>query len=147
MNTRLNMPASFPGAAKHLAHVLGKLVEKCRPGYCVSKTVRAQITECHAVALATVFAIDTQPDSAPHPVEPVARVSKGPVAFFVKFADWAKGDRLTGHIDLFTADQLAAVRRAALEEAAQAAQPDDSYQDEWFEAKADAVKRIRALMA
>ena len=51
--------------------------------------------------------------------------------------------------DLFTADQLRArdleVARLVLEAAAQAAQPDDSYRDEWFCAKADAVKRIRAL--
>ena len=49
----------------------------------------------------------------------------------------------------FTADQMheyaAAAYRAGLEAAAQAAGPDDSYRDEWFAAKADAVKRIRAL--
>ena len=54
--------------------------------------------------------------------------------------DWA---------DLFTADQLRArdieVARLVLEAAAQAAGPEDSYQDRWFAAKADAVKRIRAL--
>ncbi len=54
--------------------------------------------------------------------------------------DWA---------DLFTADQLRArdmeIARLVLEASAQAAQPDDSYRDEWFAAKADAVKRIRAL--
>ena len=48
-----------------------------------------------------------------------------------------------------TLDQLRArdleVARLVLEAAAQAAQPDDSYRDEWFCAKADAVKRIRAL--
>jgi hypothetical protein len=33
-----------------------------------------------------------------------------------------------------------------LNDAAQAAQPDDSYQDDWFKAKADAVRRIRALL-
>jgi len=37
------------------------------------------------------------------------------------------------------------VRRQALKDAAQAAGPDDSYQDEWFKAKADAVRRILAL--
>ena len=37
------------------------------------------------------------------------------------------------------------VRRQALKDAAQAAGPDDSFQDEWFKAKADAVARIRAL--
>ena len=51
--------------------------------------------------------------------------------------------------DLFTADQLRArdleVARLVLEAAAQAAGPEDSYQDRWFAAKADAVKRIRAL--
>lgn len=50
---------------------------------------------------------------------------------------------------LHTADQLRAygieVARLVLEAAAQAAQPDDSYRDEWFCAKADAVKRIRGL--
>jgi len=49
----------------------------------------------------------------------------------------------------YTADQLRArdreIARIVLEAAAQAAQPDDSYQDEWFYAKADAVKCIRAL--
>lgn len=48
-----------------------------------------------------------------------------------------------------TLDQLRArdleVARLVLKAAAQAAQPDDSYRDEWFCAKADAVKRIRAL--
>jgi len=38
-------------------------------------------------------------------------------------------------------------REMGLHAAAQAAQPDDSYQDEWFKAKADAVRRIRALMS
>jgi hypothetical protein len=37
-------------------------------------------------------------------------------------------------------------RDVGLQAAAQAAQPDDSYQDEWFRAKADAVRRIRELM-
>lgn len=37
------------------------------------------------------------------------------------------------------------VVRVVLEAAAQAASPEDSYRDEWFNAKADAVKRIRAL--
>ena len=37
------------------------------------------------------------------------------------------------------------VARVVLEAAAQAAGPEDSYQDRWFAAKADAVKRIRAL--
>ena len=37
------------------------------------------------------------------------------------------------------------VAKVVLEAAAQAAGPDDSYRDEWFAAKADAVKRIRAL--
>jgi hypothetical protein len=37
------------------------------------------------------------------------------------------------------------VRNAALEEAKQAAQPDDAYQDEWFKAKADACRRINLL--
>ena len=49
----------------------------------------------------------------------------------------------------WTADQLRArdleVARLVLEAAAQAAGPEDSYQDRWFAAKADAVKRIRAL--
>lgn len=35
--------------------------------------------------------------------------------------------------------------RVVLEAAAQAAGPEDSFRDEWFAAKADAVKRIRAL--
>ena len=39
----------------------------------------------------------------------------------------------------------AEVRRQSLKDAAQAAGPDDSYQDEWFKAKADAVRRILAL--
>ena len=38
-------------------------------------------------------------------------------------------------------------RELGLQAAAQAAQPDDSYQDEWFNAKADAVRRIRALLS
>lgn len=38
-----------------------------------------------------------------------------------------------------------AAREQALKDAAQAAGPDDSYQDEWFKAKADAVRRILAL--
>ena len=38
------------------------------------------------------------------------------------------------------------VRNSALEEAWQAAQPDDAYQDEWFKAKADACRRINLLM-
>lgn len=37
-------------------------------------------------------------------------------------------------------------RELGLQAAAQAAQPDDSYQDEWFKAKADSVLRIRALL-
>lgn len=37
------------------------------------------------------------------------------------------------------------VAKCVLEAAAQAASPDDSYQDEWFRAKTDAVNRIRAL--
>lgn len=37
-------------------------------------------------------------------------------------------------------------REIGLHAAAQAAQPDDSYQDDWFRAKADAVRRIRALL-
>lgn len=37
------------------------------------------------------------------------------------------------------------VRNSALEEAKQAAQPDDAYQDEWFKAKADACRRINLL--
>jgi hypothetical protein len=37
-------------------------------------------------------------------------------------------------------------RDIGLQAAAQAAQPDDSYQDDWFRAKADAVRRIRALL-
>jgi len=37
------------------------------------------------------------------------------------------------------------VRNSALEEAWQAAQPDDAYQDEWFKAKADACRRINLL--
>lgn len=37
-------------------------------------------------------------------------------------------------------------RELGLQAAAQAAQPDDSYQDDWFKAKADAVRRIRALL-
>ena len=48
-----------------------------------------------------------------------------------------------------TLDQLRARdiegARLVLEAAAQAAGPEDSYQDRWFAAKADAVKRIRAL--
>ena len=38
-----------------------------------------------------------------------------------------------------------AARTKTLEDAAQAAGPEDSYQDEWFKAKADAVRRIRSL--
>ncbi len=52
-------------------------------------------------------------------------------------------------LDAFTREQLRArdmeIARLVLEASAQAAQPDDSYRDEWFAAKADAVKRIRAL--
>jgi hypothetical protein len=51
--------------------------------------------------------------------------------------------------EAYTADQLRTrdleIVRIVLEGVAQAAQPDDSYQDRWFHAKADAVKRIRAL--
>jgi len=55
-----------------------------------------------------------------------------------------------GHVvPLYDADQVrahvAAVRRQTLKDAAQAAGPEDSYQDEWFKAKADAVRRILAL--
>lgn len=90
--------------------------------------------------------------------EPVARVSKGPVAFFVKFAEWAKGPKLVGSIDLFTADQLRtygasmarAARREALEEAAKACQPTNWDQpDDWTEyakTKAGCAAAIRALI-
>lgn len=37
------------------------------------------------------------------------------------------------------------VAKRVLDEAAQAAGPEDSYRDDWFAAKADSVKRIRAL--
>jgi hypothetical protein len=51
---------------------------------------------------------------------------------------------------LYTADHLTTYRaagvRQALEEAARVAGPEDSYQDEWFKAKADSVNRIRALI-
>jgi hypothetical protein len=47
--------------------------------------------------------------------------------------------------DEAVAQAVAAARKKALHDAAQAAQPDDSYVDEWFKAKADAVCRIRAL--
>lgn len=63
----LNVPASFPGAVRSLAHSLAQLAEKCRPGYCVSKGVRDQIDECHAVASAAVFAIENQPAAIPAP--------------------------------------------------------------------------------
>ena len=53
--------------------------------------------------VATRIQVAKPPDMPP----PVAHVSKGPVAFFVKFAEWAKGAKLTGQIDLFTAFQLA----------------------------------------
>lgn len=58
----------------------------------------------HKPAIVTTRIHEAQPPDFP---PPVARVSKGPVAFFVKFAEWAKGAKLTGHIDLFTAAQLA----------------------------------------
>jgi hypothetical protein len=55
----------------------------------------------------------------------------------------------SGYDDRHTEAQLRArdieVARLVLEAAAQAAGPEDSYQDRWFAAKADAVKRIRAL--
>jgi hypothetical protein len=38
-----------------------------------------------------------------------------------------------------------ASRRHALAQAVRVAGPEDSYQDEWFTAKADAVNRIKAL--
>lgn len=61
------------------------------------------------------------------------------------FFDKAKiGDKLYSEATLRT--EIARARRKALTDAAQAAGPDDSYQDEWFKAKADAVKRIRALL-
>lgn len=60
------------------------------------------------------------------------------------FFDKAKiGDKLYSEATLRA--EIARARRQALKDAAQAAGPDDSYQDEWFKAKADAVKRIRAL--
>ena len=37
------------------------------------------------------------------------------------------------------------VAKHVLDEAAQAAGPEDSYRDDWFAAKANSVKRIRAL--
>lgn len=43
------------------------------------------------------------------------------------------------------AEAVAIARLKALHDAAQAAAPEDSYQDEWFRAKADAVRRILAL--
>lgn len=62
------------------------------------------------------------------------------LAFFAK----AKiGDKLYSEATLRA--EIARARRQALKDAAQAAGPDDSYQDEWFKAKADAVRRIRAL--
>lgn len=51
--------------------------------------------------------------------------------------------------NLFTEAQVLALvaetRAQALKDAAQAAGPEDSYQDEWIKAKADAVRRILAL--
>lgn len=44
------LPASLPGAAEHLANTLEYLATKCRPGYMVSKAVRDQIKDCHAIA-------------------------------------------------------------------------------------------------
>lgn len=44
------VPASFPGAARGLAESLARIAEKCRPGYVVSKTVRAQLDEAATVA-------------------------------------------------------------------------------------------------
>lgn len=38
-----------------------------------------------------------------------------------------------------------ASRKQALEDAIQAAQPEDAYQDGWFDAKADAVRKIKEL--
>lgn len=38
-----------------------------------------------------------------------------------------------------------ASRKQALEEAIQAAQPEDTYLDAWFDAKADSVRKIEAL--
>lgn len=47
---------------------------------------------------------------------------------------------------LFDFAALVEAKAAAAEReaCAQAAGPDDSYQDEWFKAKADSVRRIRA---
>ena len=53
------------------------------------------------------------------------------------------------YLNAYTEVQLRArdieVARCVLEAAAKAAGPDDSYQDEWFRAKTDAVNRICAL--
>ena len=49
------------------------------------------------------------------------------------------------NMEVTPAEAVAVARLKALQDAAQAAGPDDSYQDEWFKAKADAVSRILAL--
>lgn len=71
------------------------------------------------------------------------------------FEAWIKADSTLptdrndhGYVDMTTAlmwHAWQAARKQALKDAAQTAGPDDSYQDEWFRAKADAVRRILAL--
>lgn len=77
-------------------------------------------------------------------VAPVARVEIGrrqmsiPLPPLPPIRDWPHS-----HEELRARDLE--VARLVLEGAAQAAGPEDSYQDRWFAAKEDAVKRIRAL--
>lgn len=67
----------------------------------------------------------------------------------VAFAACPCGYSAFAEQDPYTADQMrqaqADAARAALEQAAKAAGPEDSYRDEWFSAKADSVAKIRAL--
>lgn len=55
------MPASFPGSAVFLASTLRTLVEKCRPGYMVSKTVARQLSTAATVAAAFEHAAQSPP--------------------------------------------------------------------------------------
>jgi hypothetical protein len=47
--------------------------------------------------------------------------------------------------DAYSAEQMKQYGRDLLEEALKAAHPEDSYQDQWYEAKVDVYKRILKL--
>lgn len=57
------LPASAPGAARHLAYLLGTLYDRCRPGYVMSKSVRAQIDEARAIADALSSGLNSQSET------------------------------------------------------------------------------------